>query len=100
MMRLMGRRGADSGNRRTDMAGINQESTLAEMMAHAGFRLSRRKWVREVRGVRYEAQSATDGRDPIEALSAVNVVQVDAFPGRFTAYDTVLEMALKWAGAC
>jgi hypothetical protein len=96
MMRLMGRRGAGPGNRRTDMAGINQESTLAEMMAHAGFKLSRRKWVREVRGVRYEAQSAPDARDPVEALSAVNVLEVGSFPARFTAYSTVLQMALKW----
>jgi hypothetical protein len=79
-------------------APIDQNSTLSEMMAHAGFKRVGSSWRRTLNGMTYVAE--TFERKPVrELVGAVHVRELGSFPAKATAYDTLLAMALKWAEA-
>ena len=76
---------------------INQSNSIPEMMAHAGFSRSGRKWVKIIAGATYAAEDF-EGRPGRDALAPVFIRQVGSFPSRACRYDTALQMATVWHG--
>lgn len=80
------------------MQGIDQTSSIQDMMAYAGFKRRGSRYYRTVQGVEYVAE-AFDGKAVTDPLNGVFVSQSSNRRAGFRSYETLLEMALTWKNA-